>query len=53
MDEVYRVCKIALVSLTVPTAWRSIATNDPAIQWLRGELAIVAQLIQGLEPHDS
>jgi DNA-binding transcriptional LysR family regulator len=42
---------IAIDSFPVAMAWRSIATNDPAIQWLRGELAIVAQLIQGLEPH--
>jgi DNA-binding transcriptional LysR family regulator len=43
---------IELEGFQVATACRSVVTNDPAIQWLRGELAIAAQLIQGLEPHD-
>ncbi len=40
---------IALESFQVATACRSVVANDPAIQWLRGELLRTVQLIQLLE----
>jgi DNA-binding transcriptional LysR family regulator len=40
---------IELDSFQVATACRSVVANDPAIQWLRGELVRAVQLIQLLE----
>jgi DNA-binding transcriptional LysR family regulator len=42
---------IELAGFPVAMAWRSVVTNDPAIQWLRGELRLSVQLIQWLESH--
>jgi DNA-binding transcriptional LysR family regulator len=36
---------IALASFPVAMAWRSVVTNDPAIQWLRGELMSIGAAI--------